>query len=372
MSYLLVILGVVVLLLILQDTFQTIIVPRTAVVRYRLTRLFYAVLNFLWTNMTRHIKARSIRVSLMAGFAPFSLLLLFVVWAIGLIFGFALIHTGLHTPFNNMRGQAGFSTDLYFSGVTFLTLGFGDVAPTGALGRFLAVCEAGVGFGFLAVVISYLPVMYQAFSKRETLITLMDARAGSPPSAGVLLRRYAEADNMEELIELLAQMERWAAELLEGYLSYPILAWYRSQHDDESWLTTLTTIMDACALISLEFKNRASWEKKLRWQAYLTFAMARHAIVDLSQVIFVPPQDPPEERLTPKEWEKICQILDEADTPICDHDTAWKELLELRRQYEPYVYALSQRLFLNLPPWIPDQESPDNWQTSAWDNRKHL
>lgn len=86
-----------------------------------------------------------------------------------------------------------FTTYLYFSGTTFFTLGYGDLVPTGAMGRVLSVAEAGIGFGFLAVVISYLPVLYQAFSRREIIISLLDARAGSPPSAGELLRRLAEA-----------------------------------------------------------------------------------------------------------------------------------------------------------------------------------
>ena len=374
MSNLLVAAGVVVALVLLLDTFHTIIVPRTVASPYRLTRLYYVVTGGILRGVLAFVPFRRLRNTILTGFAPFSLLLLFVTWAIGLIFGFTLIHVGSHTIYHaeNGRHTEGFWTHFYFNGVTFLTLGYGDLAPQGPMARFLAVIEAGVGFMFLAVVISYLPVMYQAFSKRENAITLLDARAGSPPTAGILIRRYAEAENMPELIELLADMEKWAAELLEAYLSYPILAFYRSQHEDESWLSTLTAILDVCALIEADFKGNFEWQKRLRWQAHLTFAMARHTVVDLSQVIFVPPAAPSQDRLPRALWERVCRIMEEAGAPLCDDPEALKILADRRKQYEPYVHALAQRLYLTLPPFLPEKEARDNWETSAWDNKSHL
>src|SRR5439155_1281913 len=138
-----------------------------------------------------------------------------------------------------------------------------------------AVIEAGVGFGFLALVIGYLPVLYQSFSRREVNITLLDARAGSPPSAEELLRGFG-ADH-EELTVLLAEWERWAAEVLESHLSYPVLSYYRSQHDNQSWLAALTTALDASALVMVGIEGACAR------QAGLTFAMARHGVVDLPQ-----------------------------------------------------------------------------------------
>ena len=129
--------------------------------------------------------------------------------------------------------------------MTFFTLGFGDLTPQGPTGRALAVAEAGIGFAFLAVVISYLPVFYQAFSKREVTISLLDARAGSPPTAGSLLLRLAPGRNFEALDRFLQEWERFAAEVLESHLSFPLLSYYRSQHDNQSWLAAMTTILDA-------------------------------------------------------------------------------------------------------------------------------
>src|SRR5262249_37417715 len=131
----------------------------------------------------------------------------------------------------------------------FFTLGLGDVVPVTWIARMVMVAEAGIGFGFLAIVIGYLPVIYQAFSRREVIISMLDARAGSPPTALELLKRHIEDQRLEEIDSMLRDWEHWSAELLESHLSYPVLAFFRSQHDNQSWLSALTTVLDACALV---------------------------------------------------------------------------------------------------------------------------
>src|SRR5262249_34012551 len=145
--------------------------------------------------------------------------------------------------------QPGLATYLYLSGTTFFTLGYGDVTPVGPFGRVLAVAESGLGFGFMAVIIGYLPVLFQAFSRREVTISLLDARAGSPPSAAQFLLRLARTERVDAVEPFLAEWERWAAELLESQLSFPVLSYYRSQHDNQSWLAALTTVLDTCAFL---------------------------------------------------------------------------------------------------------------------------
>src|SRR5262249_12251993 len=158
------------------------------------------------------------------------------------------------------EGPAGLGTYLYLSGVTFFTLGYGEVVPMTALGRVLIVAESGLGFGFMAVIIGYLPVLYQAFSRREVTISLLDARAGSPPSAAQVLLRLAQARNFAALDPFLAEWERWAAELLESHLSFPVLSYYRSQHDNQSWLAAVTTILDTCALLIVGVKDACPYQ----------------------------------------------------------------------------------------------------------------
>ena len=165
------------------------------------------------------------------------------------------------------------------------------MVPTGAAGRALSVVEAGMGFVFLAVIISYLPVLYQAFSRREITISLLDARAGSPPSAGELLRRLAAGRSPAGAGPFLVEWERWAAELLESHISFPVLSYYRSQHENQSWVGALTAILDTSALLIAGVDGPDSY------QARLTFAMARHAAVDLALVFQTPPLPPQPDRL---------------------------------------------------------------------------
>ncbi len=178
---------------------------------------------------------------------------------------------------------------LYLSGTTFITLGMG--VPHTRMARAVLVLEAGVGFGFLALVISYLPVLYQSFAQRETNILLLDARAGSPPTAAELFRRYAKGHGLAALDPLLKEWEIWSADLLETYISYPVLAYFRSQHDNQSWLAALNTILDLCAVMIAGIDGLAPW------QARLTFAMARHTVVDLAQIVNAPPKAPEPDRL---------------------------------------------------------------------------
>jgi hypothetical protein len=368
-----VILGVLILIIVLLDTFETIILPRTVTRRLRLTVLFYREFNALWGAILKAIPSGR-RDWLLNAYGPFSLIVLLGVWAGLLIVSFALIQWGLGAPFRGTERYPGLGTYLYFSGVTFFTLGFGDVTPTQNLGRIVGVAEAGVGFGFLAVVISYLPVLYQSFSRREVGITMLDARAGSPPTASELLSRHARTQNMDAMVPLMHEWERWAAEVLESNLSYPILAFYRSQHGHVSWLSAITAIMDACALIRLGLQGDADWQRPLRWQGQMTFAMCRHAIVDLALILNAPPSSEIPDRMTPEDWERLCHCLDAAGVPLQRTDEATQmQLAGLRRQYEPYVYALANRLLLEVPPLShPTQQVLDNWQISAWDSVSHF
>jgi len=256
--------------------------------------------------------------------------------------------------------QPSFLTDIYLSGTTFFTLGMGDVIPRSGLARFLVVMEAGFGFGFLAAVIGYLPFIYGSFSKREVNISLLDSRAGTPPTAGELLRRHSYVHGQDALRVLLEDWELWCAELMESHLSYPVLAYFRSQHDNQSWIASLTAILDTCALTIV------SIEGACERQAELTFAIARHAVVDLSQVFGTAPKPLPHDRLPAQDLRQIRDILAQHGMKLHDGEEADRKLSEFRKMYEPYIYALAKYLNQTLPPWIPLKKGKDNWQTTAW------
>lgn len=355
------ILGGLLLFIILWDVFETIILPRRVSRKIRLTRLYYLGSWKLLSGVARRMRPGKLRERYLGFFGPLSLLMLFVIWGVCLIAGFAMIHWAVGSRISTISGPPSFRSDLYFSGTTFFTLGLGDIAPRTPSARFVTVFEAGTGFGFLAIVIGYLPVIYQAFSRREANISLLDARAGSPPSATELLARHGRDRSMNALSEHLREWERWAAELLESHLSYPVLVYFRSQHENQSWLAALTTILDACSLIIVGI------EAGPVWQAKMTFAMARHALVDLAQVFNTAPRAPQPDRLPAELLMNVRLSLASANLTLRDGGEAGMKLMELRRMYEPYVNSMAQFLFMTLPPWMHPGNAMDNWQTSAWE-----
>jgi predicted membrane protein len=362
MRLLAVIPGLALILIILWDAFETIILPRRVTRRFRLTSVFYRTMWSLCSSMVRAMHNRKRREKYLGIFGPLSLLILLTLWAAGLILGYASLHWGLETRLNIPEESVSFATYLYISGETFFTLGYGDIVPAQTLGRAIAVIEAANGFGLLAIVIGYLPVLYQAFSRREVSIALLDARAGSPSSAAEMVRRHGESGHLHDLNKVLHEWEHWSAEVLESHLSYPVLCYFRSQHDNQSWLGSMTTILDTCALVLVGLGNTPTW------QAKLTFAMARHAVVDLAQVFRVTPTGPEFDscRLLPGDLERIRAILAKNETHLQDGEEAEQKLAELRSMYEPYVCALSEMLLMSLPPWIVGEDAIDNWKTSAW------
>lgn len=356
--------GLLVVVTVLSDAFETIVLPRRVTRRLRLARVFLRSLWSAWSLLARRARTASGRENMLSYFGPLALLLLIGTWAVGLVFGFAAVQWGLGSKLAGPGSTGGFWTDVYMSGTTLFTLGLGDVAPTSVAARTVTVVEAGTGFGFLALVIGYLPVLYQAFSRREVNISLLDARAGSPPSAVELARRNHQTLDSAALRQFLGDWERWSAELLESHLSYPILAYFRSQHDSESWLGALTTILDASALgmIVLDVESPEAGH-----QAELTFAMARHAAVDLSQIFDARPRPPAPDRLPHAGFLSLSSILETAGFVGLDA-AAEARLRDLRELYEPYVNALSGELLLPLPPWLPPPDALDDWQSSPWDS----
>src|SRR5262245_59244805 len=304
MKWFIAILAAALMFIIFVDAFEAVVLPRRVKHGYRLSRLFYQTAWCLWRAMWRLLPVGRWRYGFLSVFGPLSLFALLVVWAAGLILGFALLHWSFQTALSfQADADNQFVTYVYFSGTTFFTLGYGDVVPTRAWGRALSVAESGIGFGFLAIVISYVPVLYQTFSRREITISLLDARAGSPPTAGELLRRLADCRNLSTVGPLLAEWERWSADLLESHLSFPVVSYYRSQHDNQSWVAALTMILDTSALMIAAPHNPS------RYQARLTFAMARHAAVDLSLVFKTQPSTPTGDRLPPVSLAQIQESL---------------------------------------------------------------
>jgi hypothetical protein len=353
--------GAILVLTVLWDAFETLVLPRRVTRKFRLARGYYIIVWAVWGAIARSMRPGKFRELFLSIFGPLSLLFLFVLWAVFLVFGFALMHRGVGGAVASTGEPMSFLLDLYLSGTTFFTLGLGDVIPRSTLDRTITVTECALGFGFLAMVIGYLPILYQSFSRREITISLLDARGGSPPSAAELLKHFGKPEQRDALHDLLVEWERWSADMLESHLSYPVLVYYRSQHDNQSWLGALTAILDTSALCIV------GMDKAKNLQARLTFAMARHAATDIAQTIRAAPKPLPNDRLPARELERLRAALGGSGLcPACGADSEAR-LIELRHTYEHYVNGLSQRLVMALPPWIPEGEAHYNWRTTAWE-----
>jgi hypothetical protein len=353
--------GVFCLFAVLLDAFQTIILPRRASGRFRITRIFYIFTWRPWAFFTLRLHSPGRREAAFSFYGPLSLILLFMVWAAAMVFGFALLFYSQGSPFHDttQTQPPGFRSDLYVSGTTLFTLGLGDVTPRGPATRELIILESATGLGFLAIVMGYFPVLYSAFSRREVSISLLDARAGSPPTAAELLRRHSYDGAEQALSLLLVEWERWSAELLESHISYPLLCYFRSQHGNQSWISALTAILDTSALLIAGVRGHEAR------QAQLTFAMARHAVVDLAQIFSVAPIADMPDRLPVERYEQLYSLLCQSGVSVCRDGQSYERLRELRVLYEGYAEALGRYLCMPLPPWMAAHSHKDNWLTVA-------
>ncbi|MFL5281709.1 MAG: potassium channel family protein [Rhodopila sp.] len=343
------ILAVVLLAVTLQDAFEVMLLPRTVQRRVRLVGYYYRATWAVWTTIAHRLARERWREHFLGIYGALSLVALFVAWAGGLIMGFGLLFWALQADLRPSVAE-----QLYMSGVTFFTVGYGDVAPQVWSARLLAVIEAGTGLGFIAVVIGYLPVLYQLFARREVHIILLDTRAGTPPTALGLFWRHLGDDGRGQINALLAAWETWGAELLESHLSYPMLAYYRSQHANQSWLGALTAIMDTCALLMVG-RHAAS-----QIQARMTFTMARQVLVQMVRSFRIKPaRGADHNRLDNTAFAFLKRELTEVGLTL-DED-AEEMLTALRATYEPLLNGLARYLMLSLPGWTADRAARDHW-----------
>lgn len=355
------IVGLILIVLVLLDAFETVILPRRVTRHFRLTAWFFRRVWKPWVLLAHLIPSPSRRETFLGYFGPLFSILLLVFWAISLIFGFTLLQYGTGQHVRLADEQLTFGMLLYHSGETFFTLGYGDIVPTTGTARLLAVSEAGMGFAFLGVVIGYLPVIYSSFNDRELEISLLDSRAGSPPSATEFVSRLGCCPDPTVLDGIFRDWERWCANLLSNQISYPVVSYFRSQHSNQSWLGALAVMLDVTSLVI------SGVEGVHTDQAKLTFAMARHAAVDLAQVINTQYNPHASDRLSEEEREQMRKALAAAGVRLRQDAASLDKLAHMRSLYEPYLEAMSRNLQITLPPWIHQEKHKDNWQGGPWD-----
>ncbi len=324
-----------------------------------MTVLVYRSTWIPWRALAHRFKDAKSRETFLSFYGPLSILILFVV--LGRRDYFRLRVDVLQRRASGTRRIPTFETCLYLSGTTMFTLGLGDVIPHTWPERFMVVFESGIGFGFLALVLSYLPVIYQAFSRREVNIVLLDARAGSPPTAAELLRRHAGPRGAEALEELLHDWERSSADILESHVSYP-----------ERQLFPLAAHQRILARFADGDSRHVQFLAGIRGQhvprgrrgsrsrcAATRSSISRSCSTSLRR-------NHQDNRLPPAELARLRAALTKAGFQLRDDEASHKKLADLRAMYEPYLHALSRFLYMEVPPWILAKEIADNWKTSAW------
>jgi len=346
--------GSILLALIFHDAFEVMLLSRRVRRKLRFITLLFRYTWNLWSWIAERMALGIRRDMFLSLYGPLSLVILLGSWVVGLIAGFALVQHSLSFG----AKPVSFGANFLLSGDTFFTLGTASLTSMSKMRRSVPMFEAGTGLGFLAIVIGYLPVLYQLFSRRETHVIMLDGRAGSPPNATTLLSRHGHRESTHALDELLREWERWSAEVVESHLSYPMLSYYRSQHDNQSWLAALTVIMDSCALVMVGIKDLSTF------QARMTFSSSRLAVIELSRVLAVKPQAIAEARLTLSDYAQMKAELNYSGMLIVDDEGAEDRLMEFRSTYEPFLIGLSEYLLLTLPNWLPSPQLLDNWQNS--------
>lgn len=336
--------GSLLVLVTLWECFETMILPRAILRAGRITHLFYRSTHWFERTVVRRTPWEGLKKTILGVYGPLSVLLLIGFWAILIIVGFGLVHFGLHTHFKESNESLTFGNLVYFSGSTFFTLGYGDLTPSGSLARALAVLEAGLGFGMLAAVMGYLPVLYGAFSGRESAVIRLANRCGSEIDGVALVVRYARNGNYEGLSTALDGLEGWLSELMEATVSYPMLALYRSPRNDRSWVGAIAAVLDATTILQLP--TETPFPPYLVDQAELTFSMGHRALRAINTALRQRPE--PESR-RPYDLEALKARLERSGIVFGEGaEERWEELV---RRYDPDAVGLADFLCLDLPAW---------------------
>lgn len=353
--------GGLLVVLMLLEIFLTFLLPRRVKRDPRIVRSVFAFAWRPWTALARRLRPVA-GDTLLGIYGPLELILNLVLWVALMMLGYGCLQwAGGSHVLRPGGGAVGFGDDLYFSAATMASSGTAGLAAESTFARTVQVLDAASGLAVIAIVIGYLPALYQAYSRREATVSQLDARAGSPPSAGRLVIRSTRRGGWEGTAAYLGEWEEWVAELMESHLSYPVLAHFRSQHVNQSWLAAMCTVLDASSLTLCAAPDGSAEA------ARFTFAIARHAVADLSYTLRAQPRPPDPDRLPRSDLEELLrQLREQGAQPAADTDALAERLARLRTLYEPYANALSLRLELPLPPWMAPESPTDNWRTTSW------
>jgi hypothetical protein len=337
-----VIAGVAIVVAAIGSAVKTVVLPRATA--SRISRSVFLLLRWVFRIVTRPSMSFERRDRILGAYAPLGLIALLATWLTLVLIGFTSMFWGIE----NTGWRAAFD----LSGSSLLTLGF--ARPDGLGTTALIFVEAGIGLFLLALLITYLPSIYAAFSRREVGIAALEVRAGSPPSAKEMIWRYERLERLTEIHEVWIEWQRWFAEVEESHTSYPVLVFFRSPHADHSWVTSAGAVLDAASIVvsSVDIPRDVEAEFCIR-SGYLCL----RGIADYFQIAHDPdprPDDPIS--VTRAEWETLVAELERAGVPLKpDRDQAWRDLAGWRVNYDTVLLALASLTDAPPAPWSSDR-----------------
>lgn len=340
--------GLELVISIMADVFLTIVVPRRAPRTgplLRFSRYVVYGLWFPWRWLGMRFSAAERREAFLGSYAALAVMLLLVSWIVGLVLGYGLLLDAMREQVHPLPENLG--TSMYFAGTSLLTLGFGDYTATSGWTRATTLAAAATGLGIFAAVISLLFTLYGSFQRREVAVVVLEAGAGAPPSGVTLLETYALAGILDDLPRVFETWQAWAAEVLDSHLAYPVLAYFRSSHDNDSWISSLGAVMDAATLVLTTIEDGPKgWAK-------LSRAVGGHCLEDLV-LYFRLPADV-EVGVERAEFEEACRRLVHAGFRVRPADEAWEAFSRQRAEYAGRVNALARHWATPPAQWIGDR-----------------
>ncbi|TMD65753.1 MAG: two pore domain potassium channel family protein [Chloroflexi bacterium] len=330
---------------LLNDVFQSVVVPRSTPSRFRISRL--VIVNGWRVVRAVGLRSRTAgsRERLLGTFAPMVVILLLLIWISGLIIGFGLMlyaFRGSTTPPIENLGSA-----IYAAGTSLLTISFSNIVANSGGARLVSIAAGMAGLGTIALAISFLFSIYATFQRREILIVTLDARAGAPPSGVTLLATMAKLGVIDDLPRFFGDWEKWAAEVLDSHLAYPVLAYFRSSHDNESWVSALGAVLDATTLLLTTCDGGPHGPAKLM------YAMGTHLVEDLGRFFNIESDhDVGVERY---EFDQAREQLAAAGWTLRPADESWVAFSRLRIQYAVALNNMAKRWAAPPTQWIGDR-----------------
>src|SRR5438128_2403284 len=338
--------GVAIVLATFYDLFHSVVLPRPSINRFVLVRFLFRGLWARWRGIGVRIRTPATRESWLAVFGPAGVILIFVLWAVAFLLGYALVLDGFRSQIR--PPLAGIGDSLYFSATTIVPLSYGDFVPEGWAPRLTIIFESATGVGIAALVITLLFSLYASFQAREEMVVQLDAVAGAPPSGLQLLETVAERGLRGELIDTFDEWRAWSAAVLESHLAYPVLLYFRSSHDNEAWLNSFGAVMDAAALMI------STVDEDEEGPARLMFTVGNHLVEDLAWYFRygASSADPLVDR---EEFNEAVVRLKAAGYQCHPSDAAWLYFTKVRGKYASRLSLMSERLAITPAHWIGDR-----------------